>query len=237
MDYNKHYTQLIERARQRQFSGYAEKHHVVPRCLGGSDLSENIVRLTPEEHYVAHQLLAKIYPKNERLIYAAHCMQQGRATNKIYGWIKRRFKQVRHLAMAGSQSPYYGTRWIHNDELCQSRRIPAHEETPSGWKDGRRIKFYKPNVCETCGIRFGDHRRWYSRFCSQACKNVAQGHTSVKIIEDNFEAMMEYFTTCKSITKTLKHFGVTGSRAGNAKFSKLLKERGLQPLRRRNTPA
>ena len=43
--------------------GYTELHHIYPRCLGGSDEPNNIIQLTPEDHFRAHLLLAKAYPK------------------------------------------------------------------------------------------------------------------------------------------------------------------------------
>jgi len=91
MDYHKHYEQLIERARNRVLDGYVERHHVLPRCMGGGDELTNLVALTPEEHFVAHQLLAKMHPKNSKLVYAmiALTMNKGLRCNKVYGWIKR----------------------------------------------------------------------------------------------------------------------------------------------------
>ena len=95
MDYGKHYARLIERARARVLSGYSERHHIMPRCMGGDNSPGNIVRLTPEEHYVAHQLLVKMYPKHRGLIWAAVCMSNGpqkaERKNKLYGWLRRRF--------------------------------------------------------------------------------------------------------------------------------------------------
>ena len=55
MDYKKIYQQIIDRARSRSITGYKETHHIIPRCLGGTDDPMNLVDLTPEEHYVAHQ--------------------------------------------------------------------------------------------------------------------------------------------------------------------------------------
>ena len=40
---------------------YKEAHHIVPKCLGGSNEHDNLVDLTAREHYIAHILLAKIY--------------------------------------------------------------------------------------------------------------------------------------------------------------------------------
>ncbi len=97
MNYQWHYDRLVERARHRKLSGYSERHHVVPKCLGGSDDKENLVRLTAEEHYVAHQLLVKIFPWHHGLLWAAVSMTNGtrlqaaRASNKLYGWLRRKF--------------------------------------------------------------------------------------------------------------------------------------------------
>lgn len=90
MDYNSHYTRLVERARNRTLSVYTETHHIVPRCMGGTNEATNLVALTPEEHYLAHQLLLRIYPNHPSLIHAAAMMGSTRPNNKIYGWLRRR---------------------------------------------------------------------------------------------------------------------------------------------------
>lgn len=98
MDYGKHYGLLVDRARARAPSGYMERHHVVPRCMGGTDDPDNLVLLTPEEHYTAHQLLVKMNPGNYRLVYAACAMAMAngkhqRRGNKLYGWLRRRLPE------------------------------------------------------------------------------------------------------------------------------------------------
>jgi hypothetical protein len=61
MNYQSIYNKLIEKRRVSFVTGYSEKHHVVPKCLGGTDDSSNIVELTGREHFIAHVLLAKIH--------------------------------------------------------------------------------------------------------------------------------------------------------------------------------
>jgi hypothetical protein len=92
MNYQRIYEQLTAKD---MIADYTEKHHIIPRCMGGSNDHRNLVRLTPEAHYVAHQLLVKIYPDNHKLVYAANLMCVGsktnnRVNNKSYGWIKRK---------------------------------------------------------------------------------------------------------------------------------------------------
>lgn len=91
MDYQKIYTALIERAKTRVLSCYTETHHILPWCMNGSDAPENKVELTPEEHYIAHQLLVQIHPTNDKLVFAAKIMASTRCNNKLYGWLKRKF--------------------------------------------------------------------------------------------------------------------------------------------------
>jgi hypothetical protein len=61
MNYTKQYHFLIERAKTRTLAGYKENHHIIPRCIGGTDDPTNLVNLTAREHYIAHIFLAKIY--------------------------------------------------------------------------------------------------------------------------------------------------------------------------------
>ena len=88
-------------------TGYVEKHHILPRCLGGLDNIENLVELYPEEHYLAHLLLCKIYPRNQKLLYAAMNMttgamiNNGKRNNKAYGWLRRQYVE----SMSGDNNP------------------------------------------------------------------------------------------------------------------------------------
>lgn len=96
MNYTNHYNSLIERAKTRILEGYSESHHIIPKCRGGTDDENNLVKLTPEEHFLAHQLLIKMFPEDEKLIFAAWMMCsnnqfQQRTNNKRFGWLRRAF--------------------------------------------------------------------------------------------------------------------------------------------------
>ena len=90
MNYQAHYDRLVHRARFRTLNGYCERHHIIPRCMGGGGETSNIVKLTAEEHYVAHQLLVKMCPDESGLVHALIRMAHLYPNNKIYGWIRRR---------------------------------------------------------------------------------------------------------------------------------------------------
>ena len=63
MDYVRIYAEFINdrKSNQPQKPDYFEKHHIVPRSLGGGNDKSNIIRLTPEDHYFAHLILARIH--------------------------------------------------------------------------------------------------------------------------------------------------------------------------------
>ena len=46
---------------------YHETHHIVPKCMGGSNDKENLIDLFAREHFEAHRLLALENPENEKL--------------------------------------------------------------------------------------------------------------------------------------------------------------------------
>ena len=56
------YNNIIQQAQFRVLSTdtYTEKHHIIPRSLGGSNAKSNIVCITPREHFVCHLLLTKM---------------------------------------------------------------------------------------------------------------------------------------------------------------------------------
>lgn len=93
MKYNEIYDRLVKRGQHRNEDGYFEKHHIIPKCLGGSNNKSNLVKLTPEEHFLAHQLLVKIYPNvaglTNAVIFMCTINDKNIRTNKIYGWIRR----------------------------------------------------------------------------------------------------------------------------------------------------
>ena len=63
MDYARIYREFVaDRLRkQPEAPTYFERHHILPRSLGGGNEPENLIRLTPEDHLFAHLLLAKIH--------------------------------------------------------------------------------------------------------------------------------------------------------------------------------
>lgn len=78
MDYRRIHDRIICAALSRtDVMGYSEKHHIVPKSMGGDDASENIVVLTGREHYLIHWLLYKIHRCRE-MAFAWYRMSHGK---------------------------------------------------------------------------------------------------------------------------------------------------------------
>lgn len=76
--YSNWYANIIKNAKIRgSKKGLGiEKHHIIPKSLGGSNLIDNLVNLTSREHLVVHKLLRKMVTgKNkDKMVYAAWSM-------------------------------------------------------------------------------------------------------------------------------------------------------------------
>ena len=87
MDHKIVYQNIINKAislnRKKTKNVYLENHHITPKCLGGTDNADNLVLLTPREHYICHKLLTYMFPGNVKLIFALLMMTHDKQERKI----------------------------------------------------------------------------------------------------------------------------------------------------------
>ncbi len=222
MNYQKHYDLLIERAKNRKkLEGYIEKHHVLPRCLGGSDKKSNLVELTPEEHYVAHQMLVKIHPDHSGLVWAALLMTghhtKNRSNNKSYGWLRRKQSKILKKARIGKGNGSYGTMWITNG--VENRKVEKGSSIPDGFWKGRKIKEPKPfTKCIVCDTITGSVK---AKYCD-GCRNLDK-----KFLLENKDIVTKLYIDLKSIPRVLKELDIKGSRNNENTVSLILKDSSI----------
>lgn len=85
--YEKWYADIIENAKNRTLlDNEKEVHHILPRCLGGTDDTNNLASLTSREHFVCHWLLTKIHTGQARnkMINALYMMRAEGPNQKRY---------------------------------------------------------------------------------------------------------------------------------------------------------
>lgn len=128
---------------------YHERHHIVPRCMSGTDDENNLVDLFAREHFIAHKLLALENPDNDSLLYAWWMMSHSTSreyqeryevTPNEYEEAKKAFSKMRkqqkasdetrkkisknHIDVSGKNNPMYGKR--HSNEtkikISESRK-------------------------------------------------------------------------------------------------------------------
>jgi hypothetical protein len=163
MDYTKHYNSLILKAQSRPFpEGYTEKHHIIPRCLGGSNAKANIAILTGREHFVAHLLLRRMYPNHIGLALAIVRMiyDVRRITNsRKYEWVKKEcFPKLSEHNKKHALKRWEDTEY--QKEMSEmSKRL---------WSNPEHVKLMREKNSGINNPQFGkklseDERRFYSR--------------------------------------------------------------------------
>ena len=143
--YKKWYSILTENAKNRLISGYSEKHHIIPKSLGGTDNDDNIVKLTAREHFICHWLLIKIYPTgdehwkmlNALRIMRAENINQDRyttaITSRVYAKLKENYSKIQSKKVVGENNPMFG-RTHSIEEFAKikqantGRKQPLHEK-------------------------------------------------------------------------------------------------------------
>jgi hypothetical protein len=111
MDYHRIYREFIadRKLRASALTGYSESHHIVPRAHGGSDEKDNLIRLSPEDHFFAHLCWAKAVDTMEA--WSAVMVMHERAgrsdilkrrSRLRYGWARRRFGEWCQVGRLGS---------------------------------------------------------------------------------------------------------------------------------------
>ena len=96
------------KTRIREADAYYEKHHIIPRSMGGSDTDDNLVYLTAKEHFLAHLLLTKITEGKDKakMLYAWNLMKntneyKKHITSRLYSVLREEHAVVVREAQTG----------------------------------------------------------------------------------------------------------------------------------------
>ena len=110
--YTDWYYSIVNSAMNRLNVGYTERHHIIPKSLGGSDDRSNLVRLTAREHFICHQLLTKMTTGLEKIkmlhalgkFVQVNRLQQRTLTSKQYDIARKAISDAR----TGTKRPGIG---------------------------------------------------------------------------------------------------------------------------------
>ncbi len=134
MNYIQIYENLMEKARLRpKPEGYVEKHHAIPKCLGGDNSKQNLRYLTAKEHFVAHHLLTRIHPHNNKLTFAFRAMFGDPKNKRKINITASQFEEMRKAcatSQLGSKNHQFGK--------------------PSAFRGKKHTAETKAKISETC---------------------------------------------------------------------------------------
>ena len=139
--YTQWYYDIIENAKKRETAGYVEKHHIIPRCMNGTDDQTNLIKVTAREHFMLHMLLIKMTNDKKiisKLVYAA--WQQSRSAkyhdvkiiSKTYELLK---KQLSESYKGKKRKPFSASaRENMRHAAIHRRRVPLSEKQREHWR-------------------------------------------------------------------------------------------------------
>ena len=125
--YTKWYYNIVVRAQARQsIPKPFDKHHILPKSLGGSNDACNIVRLTLREHFVCHLLLTKMVAGDvarRKMAYAAWQQSRsykfhGKVTSKIYKVLRTQLSET----YTGRKRAPFSVEWRANMKKAAKTR-------------------------------------------------------------------------------------------------------------------
>ena len=116
------------------------KHHIIPRSLGGVDSQDNLVLLSPREHYVCHLLLVKMTEgaARSKMVFAFFRFSP-KNSNVISSKSFERFASSFGKTLSGSGNPFYGKK--HSAETLQKFSGANHPMFGTNLKEIWRAKF------------------------------------------------------------------------------------------------
>lgn len=127
---------------------YFERHHIIPRCMSGTDTIDNLVLLTPREHYICHLLLTKICvdkKHHHKMLYAFNRITNKSSPNilnsSMYERIRIQFSDMRSKASSGELNNFFGKKHTEETKLYMSNVCPRY-----GKDNGFSGKTHTPEI-------------------------------------------------------------------------------------------
>ena len=177
--YTNWYFAIIAKASLQVNDGnFREKHHIIPKSLGGTNEAVNLVKLTPKAHYICHLLLTKMVegPSRHKMWYAHYMMMRGtnryRPSARMYDLAKRNLS----LANKERPGPNLGKTMSEEQKAKLSASLKGKNTTPKSEEHKQKLR--KPKSEE--------HKRKLSE--SRKGKTFGYTHseeTKKKIAESN----------------------------------------------------
>jgi hypothetical protein len=159
--YKKWYHNIVENARSRTINIYTERHHIIPKSLGGTDDIENKVKLTAREHFICHWLLVKIYTTGDdhwKMLNALRIMRAENAkqnryttaiTSRVYANLKEEYSILQSDKVSGKGNPMYGDKFFRSEDGKSKQRAAISGDKNGAKTDDARLKIRQHKLGKT----------------------------------------------------------------------------------------
>jgi hypothetical protein len=159
--YYNYYYNIINNAKSRTFGDgeYFEKHHILPRSMGGDNSNNNIVKLTPREHFICHLLLPKMttglyrYKMVHAIWQMSICDHNGKRykpSSRVYEILKKQRREVLK-SIRGKSHPNYGKVGPRKGMITSDETKKKLSAVKKGQNAGKNNPMYgKTHSQETC---------------------------------------------------------------------------------------
>lgn len=202
--YARWYYNIIDRARSRSTAGYIEKHHIIPRSLGGDNSKDNLVALTAREHFVCHLLLTKMTTgtdRNKMISAVFYLTGKGKANrnnvikqSRLYENLKKELAKITSKQHKGSKRP------PRSNETKQNLSIS---------KQGKK----NPNFAGYFVTPWGTYES--SRAAANGCPVEITANYILRLCRSNNQVPINLLSVCRSKAYLTKgHIGFTPHQLG-----------------------
>jgi hypothetical protein len=199
MNYKNIYDSLMEKAQSRVLDGYVEKHHIIPKCMGGDNTKSNVVCLSAKEHFIAHKLLVRIYPHTKGVWYALIAM------GRIVEFKSRIFESERQKAYATRKGTKYSEESKSKMSLAKLGKASNSPETQfkAGLMPWNKGKFGKEH--HLFGSKRTEATRAKMSSAQKACGNIPPSRKGVRMTEEQ-KAKHRFMRSVKKLQPMLAEF-------------------------------
>lgn len=193
---------------------YHERHHIVPRCMGGTNDEDNLIDLFAREHFIAHKLLAEENPNEEGLLYAWWCMsvatnrytkERYQVTAEEYEEARMAISKIRQRKWLGENNPIHTRDIIGENNPNYGNHKLAGENAP--WYGKHLTEEARRKLSEAAKTRTGEKSSNYGnhKLAGKNNPNYGTGKAVVQLTLDG-EFIAEYISANEASN-------ITGARA------------------------
>lgn len=120
--YINRYNKFLDKLKNQVIEGYTEKHHIIPRSLGGCDNKDNLIALTARQHFIAHWILWKAYGNNmaRAFFMMSNFGKYGKVNSKTYSKARQDYSEQVSIQLKGKPSQCSFTP-EHREKLRQAK--------------------------------------------------------------------------------------------------------------------